>query len=135
MRITPGYRHGFSLIEVTLAMGIAAFSLVAMLSLFSIGLDSSRKSASDTVIPRIVSQILSESSGASAPAVDETRTFYFTEGGERTGGNSPYVYACELRAVAPDPNALPDVSDHLVLLNLQITSSTEDLHLQATAVR
>ncbi len=59
----------------------------------------------------------------------------FTGREERTGSSPPHIYTCELTAEAPDPAALPDVSDRLILLNLQISSPSGNLRLQVTAVR
>jgi len=47
----------FALIEVSLALGITGFALVAILGLLPIGLDSNRNSAAQTVAANIATQI------------------------------------------------------------------------------
>jgi uncharacterized protein (TIGR02598 family) len=54
------HRHGFSLVEVTVAMGIVATVLVALLALLPYGMDSIREAKSTQVQSRIANEILSE---------------------------------------------------------------------------
>jgi Tfp pilus assembly protein PilV len=49
---------GFSLVEVSLAMGIVTFALVAILGLLSVGLDAGRASADDTAVAGMSRQVL-----------------------------------------------------------------------------
>lgn len=58
---TPRPRsHGFSLVEVTVAMGIVATVLVALLALLPYGMDSIREAKSTQVQARIANEIMSE---------------------------------------------------------------------------
>lgn len=58
----PLARHhlGFSLVEVTVAMGIVATVLVALLALLPYGMDSIREAKSTQVQARIANEIISE---------------------------------------------------------------------------
>jgi uncharacterized protein (TIGR02598 family) len=51
---------GFSLVEVVLAVGVAAFVLVAITGLLSVSLNSARESATDTLIVSMASRALSD---------------------------------------------------------------------------
>ena len=53
-------RQGFSLVEVTVAMGIVATVLVALLALLPYGMDSIREAKSTQVQARIANEIISE---------------------------------------------------------------------------
>ncbi|MFN0129048.1 MAG: Verru_Chthon cassette protein B [Verrucomicrobiales bacterium] len=54
------HRRGFSLVEVTVAMGIVATVLVALLALLPYGMDSIREAKSTQVQARIANEIISE---------------------------------------------------------------------------
>jgi uncharacterized protein (TIGR02598 family) len=51
---------GFSLIEVTLALGVMAFAVVAIMGLLAIGLTSSQRSTSTTAAARLAAEVQSE---------------------------------------------------------------------------
>lgn len=51
------FRRGFSLVEVTLAMGILAFSMLTVLGLMPVGLSTMRRAMDSTVETQIVRQI------------------------------------------------------------------------------
>jgi uncharacterized protein (TIGR02598 family) len=53
-------RSGFSLIEVTLALGIMAFAAVAIMGLLPIGLTASQRSTSTTAAARLAAEVQSE---------------------------------------------------------------------------
>lgn len=99
---------GFSLVEVTLALGIVAFCLVSLLGLFAVGLESSRHSGRDTALSEVAARLINEWSrpGASLPSsgfVDHDGEVNSSEG----------IYAYEI-VIAPVTSAtvLP-VSDNL----------------------
>lgn len=48
MRRTESTSHGFSLMEVTTALGVISFALIALLGVFPLGLENSRVSVSET---------------------------------------------------------------------------------------
>ncbi|HEX4086983.1 MAG TPA: hypothetical protein VHY22_18855 [Chthoniobacteraceae bacterium] len=51
---------GFSLVEIALALGIAAFALVAITGLVSICLNTEAKSQDDTVIAAMITQVMAD---------------------------------------------------------------------------
>lgn len=53
-------QHGFSLVEVTIAMGIVATVLIALLALLPYGMDNVREAKSTQVQARIANEIIGE---------------------------------------------------------------------------
>jgi len=78
---------GFSLVEVTLAVGIMAFSLLAILGLLSMGMQGSRESGEDTVLALAARQVATWGRAQpfatlAALAEEEAQaTFFFDEHG------------------------------------------------------
>jgi uncharacterized protein (TIGR02598 family) len=97
MKIHP-YRHlAFSLVEVVLALGIASISMVSILGLLPVGLNSSRSSTAQTgamnLITAIAADIRATSSTASvsprysiSTGNTASQTFYFDEQDNITTG-------------------------------------------------
>jgi hypothetical protein len=65
-------RAGFSLIEVTIALGIAAFCLITVFGLLPIGLDSSQNAAEQTTVSGIATAISADLH--STPLISSTGT-------------------------------------------------------------
>jgi type II secretory pathway pseudopilin PulG len=65
-------RTGFSLIEVTIALGIAAFCLITVFGLLPIGLDSSQNAAEQTVVSGIATAVSADLH--STPLISSTGT-------------------------------------------------------------
>ncbi len=61
-------RGGFSLIEVTIAMGVVAFTLVALIGLLSSGLKVAQQAKTELLAAQVASSILAER--RSAPTAD-----------------------------------------------------------------
>jgi len=58
--MTARFRSGFSLVEVTLALGIAAFCLLAVFGLLPIGLKTQQSAIEQTAATRIISAAASD---------------------------------------------------------------------------
>ena len=58
--MTARSRSGFSLVEVTLALGVAAFCLLAVFGLLPIGLKTQQTAIEQTAATRIVSAVVSD---------------------------------------------------------------------------
>ena len=54
------FRSGFSLVEVTLALGIAAFCLIAVFGLMPIGVQTNRNATSQTAATNIMAAVVSD---------------------------------------------------------------------------
>ncbi len=121
-RITP---FGFSLVEVAIAIGLISFSLIAIIGLFSIGLNNSRESADDTNLALMIRQANAWSRSESFASLSTTTNvlFYDAMGGlirnpdgtpastaAIAGANA--IYSCTIKPVASG------VSSNLVYLQL-----------------
>jgi len=100
---------GFSLVEITLALGVAAFCLVAVFGLMPVGLKTQQAGANQTKANAIISEIVADlradvrlppgqaskegTSGLGLSGHWAARatpdTLYFTSDGKQTGGVSP----------------------------------------------
>lgn len=87
--------QAFSLVEIVLALGIVSFCLVALMGLFSVGLNASKQAADDTTIASMTAQILGEVCGQTN--IPTGKTYYFDRHGQQEGDLSdPAVfYRCE----------------------------------------
>jgi len=60
MKLRGSLSAGFSLVEVTLALGIAAFCLIAVLGLVPVGVQTNRNATSQTTATNILSSVVSD---------------------------------------------------------------------------
>jgi uncharacterized protein (TIGR02598 family) len=96
----PSPASGFSLIEVTLAIGIAAFCLLAVMGLIPIAVQTSRNATSQTAANGIIASVIADmraTTSATSPQYVITfgtaKTLYFDGVGQFTtslGANSRY---------------------------------------------
>lgn len=92
-------RRAFSLIEVTLAIGLVSFCMVPILALLPVGLKEVRGSVVQSGIASIGQQLRTELLGMSFSSTNPNsvqnlpnQTFYFTERGVRTTDVAPDVF-------------------------------------------
>jgi len=115
----------FSLVEVTLALGVAAFCLVTVAGLLSVGLQTNQRSTSQTVATNIITAVvtdlrnstkvaLGQSPSGSSPQfqipVSGTATIYFDGSGYKTTLAStqfPAVYRLKVTTSNSNPTAAP----------------------------
>jgi hypothetical protein len=98
----PSRPDAFSLIEVTLALGIAAFCLLTVFGLLPIGLNTTQSAIEQTTVSGIATEIAADlhgtpvAGGTSAflglvipiPGYGQTQqTIYFSQDGQPTGGD------------------------------------------------
>jgi prepilin-type N-terminal cleavage/methylation domain-containing protein len=60
MKHTPKTRRGFSLVEVTLALGVAAVCLVTIFGLLPVGLQTNRNATQETASSDIVGAVIAD---------------------------------------------------------------------------
>jgi len=106
----------FSLIEVTLALGIAAFCLVAVLGLMPVGVQTNRNATSQTAATSILSNVIADMRATPTSATTSIqygiefgagKTLYFDGSGQFTislGADSRY------RLVVSFPTSPADLS-------------------------
>lgn len=93
----------FSLIEVVLALGIAAFTLTAILGLCSVGLSSNKASTDDTVLSAIATEVMGELRAESF-FEDQSNIYLLhgrTEKAEVVAGTAPAAIALDERFYDP----------------------------------
>src|SRR5437660_1415580 len=56
----PDFPAGFSLVEVTLALGVAAFCLIALLGLLPLGMQTNQSAVSQTAAASILSSLVAD---------------------------------------------------------------------------
>lgn len=101
-RLKVMWPRGFSLIEVTIALSVAAFCLLAILGLLQTGITSQRATVEQTAATGIASMIFSDLSAggtnttarfgiALSNSAGNVQTLYFDDGGKTTGtiGSAP----------------------------------------------
>jgi uncharacterized protein (TIGR02598 family) len=92
--------HGFSLIEVTLAIGVIAFALIAVLGLMPLGIQSSRDAGDDTRTSAIAQDVFNRmqgvlnayvvsNNGALPTTAQSGVTFYYDVDGRYLNGATP----------------------------------------------
>ena len=79
-------RLGFSLVEVTLALGIAAFCLIALFGLIPVGVQTNRNATSQTAATNIAAAVVADL--RATPTTSTTSTQY----GITFGTNPPPFY-------------------------------------------
>jgi uncharacterized protein (TIGR02598 family) len=102
--MSKGIHHsaGFSLVEVTLALGVAAFCLIALVGLLPLGLQTNQSSISQTAAASLLSSVVADL--RATPKTSLTSQQY-----DITFGTAKVLFFDgEGRAVTPtDPNASP----------------------------
>jgi uncharacterized protein (TIGR02598 family) len=98
----PDFPRGFSLVEVTLALGIAAFCLITLLGLLPLGMETNQSAVSQTAAASVLSSVVADLR-ATAKASPTSPQY------DITFGIAKLLYVDDQgRAVTPtDPNAAP----------------------------
>ena len=109
---SPRRKRAFSLVEVTISLGILSFALAGITGLLSGSWSINRAAANDNALTQITRNIVENLRGQSMDDLlawssgDESqRTFYFSEAGsplDGSGGSSPKtaLYRCVVQADA-----------------------------------
>jgi len=109
-RARPGRQGGFSLVEVTIAVGLFAFVMLPIIGLMSTGLGTMRRAMDDTVLAGIAREIVAEAQRENWNnlARFDGETFYYTDEGVRAAteeeANGGFVAQV---ALANPPSLLP----------------------------
>jgi uncharacterized protein (TIGR02598 family) len=100
MRPLKFTRAAFSLVEVTLALGVAAFCLIAVFGLMPVGVLANRNATSQTAATNIIASVIADmraTTSSTSPQYGITfgtaKTLYFDSVGQFTtslGANSRY---------------------------------------------
>src|SRR5436309_8145254 len=60
MKHRPAVYAGFSLVEIVLALGVAAFALIAVMGMLPVGLKTQQASTSQTKANGVISQVIDD---------------------------------------------------------------------------
>ena len=105
--------RGFSLVEVTLALGIITFGLVAVMGLLPTGLKLTKQSADEVAAVNIMTGISASllQKAASTGSLPSNDTNYFdADGVLTTRASATYAAKWDVRSSSVPPNALITVS-------------------------
>lgn len=95
-------RPGFSLVEVVLALGILAFSLVAIIGLMDVGLKASRSAQVDTLESGAARSLVSALRTNDLTTFSGT-TIWLNYDGTPNASSNGAVYQCVVSTNAPPP--------------------------------
>jgi uncharacterized protein (TIGR02598 family) len=90
-------RNGFTFVEVTIAIAILAFSLIALIGLLGIGLSGEKSSAEDTRFAGMADYVIAternntNSTFATASAANYSSTYYFDLLGNTNSQSAAYA--------------------------------------------
>ncbi len=115
-------QKGFSLVEVTLALGVVAFSLVSILGVLPVGLTNLRTAIDTSVETQIFNQVASEVALMSYTEIDDyvqTSPLYYDDNGRRVDSGAAASYRADLTLATPNYPGMPTGID-ANLTNLQV---------------
>ncbi len=120
---------GFSLVEVTIALGVAAFALAAIVGLLSATLKNSKSALDDTLVAEMAGDLINTMRKQTFTTIPTTTPVYFDIGGKRvnelstagailsmdesTARSNGAVYACTPSVTADTATANSDGSANL----------------------
>ena len=121
--------HAFSLIEVTLALGLCSFAIVGVFGLLAVSMNSTRSSASDTTLAAMVGEVQADLRGRAFPDVENglsaaSLVYYFNGDGTRLPSrDATTVYECRIRGQA-DPDTA-GTKNNLLRLRLEFSRQAD----------
>jgi uncharacterized protein (TIGR02598 family) len=139
--------HGFSLVEIVLAIGIISFSLIAVLGLISVGVHSGKSALDESLISAMSRQVVGSLrqqyftnntlfTGLETSGTTTLKTVYFNASGvvvdSTASGFDRPIYQCVVTAVSgtdllgPAPKAtlsIPCLLDLTLTFNWPVTDS------------
>ncbi len=117
----------FSLVEVTLALGLVSFAVLAVMGLLPVGLSNLRQSMDQTVEAQIVQSIAAQSVVAQFPALASGNQ-YFDDQGMPTDAGPDALYTATVTVIPPTyPGSenSTDIGNSLATVRIQLDSPKE----------
>lgn len=121
-------RTGFSLVEVTIAIGVMAVALVPVVSLLPIGLDSYRRAVEASVGTQIVQRVVSDLQQSNFSTITSTDgmvkqfplRYFDDQGSEKPGlSDEGVIYQVAYGTLTPAP-LVGDDANHLAQVTIDI---------------
>lgn len=116
--------RGFSLVEVTLALGLVSYVLLGLLGLMVVGLNSSRESTVETALSQIALHVSStyDGSGMSGGALTYEKAYSYA-GTPLSSPTDPGKYFTAKVEATPSEGVIPNGTKNLHLIKVSITSA------------
>jgi uncharacterized protein (TIGR02598 family) len=114
--------HGFSLIEVTLALGIFAFAMIPIIGLVSSGMKSLRGSMDDAVRGEIVRKVVAEAGRVpytNLSSFDGTNFYFDDEGVQQASSNAQTIFVAS-NSIANPPDLVASDTNIAQLLRVTV---------------
>ena len=114
--------HGFSLIEVTIALGIFAFAMIPIIGLVSSGMKSLRGSMDDAVRGEIVRKVVAEAGRVpytNLSSFNGTNFYFDDEGVQQASSNAQTIFVAS-NSIADPPSLVTTDPDIAQLLRVTV---------------
>lgn len=147
LRRLRGGKQGFSLVEVTIALGVTAFALVALFGMLPTGLNLFRSSMDTSIKSQIVQELNSEALLADfTDLIELSKTDpqlrYFDDNGKdvtEIGGESASIYTAQVKVIVPDAQTFsrdnaPPTGDSAALVRVQVHVARNPSHQSPDAL-
>ncbi len=109
-------KSAFSLVEVTIALALISYSLVALLALFVVGLNASKESSRETAFSQIAMHAASTYSGTGATATNN-----YTFEGRPTIATDPEKFFTV--TYTSNSNTISNISTNFQLITIKVVGS------------
>ena len=116
------FPHGFSLIEVTIALGVFAFAMIPIIGLVSSGMKSLRGSMDEGVRGEIVRKVVAEAGRVpytNLSSFNGTNFYFDDEGVQQASSNAQTIFVAS-NSVAPPPSLITTNTDIAQLLKVTV---------------
>lgn len=120
----PNFNSAFSLVEITLAVGIVAFAFVSVFSLVPIGLDVLRVALDTSVRSQIVQRLVSEAQQTDFDVLqrnEQTLRYFDDEGTESSAVESIYTALLSVKPASESPSAA--ASPNLLTVTVKVAKN------------
>jgi uncharacterized protein (TIGR02598 family) len=114
--------HGFSLIEVTIALGVFAFAMIPIIGLVSSGMKSLRGSMDDGVRGEIVRKVVAEAGRVpytNLSSFNGTNFYFDDEGVQQASSNAQTIFVAS-NSIVPPPSLVTTNTDIAQLLRVTV---------------
>jgi len=136
----PRVIRGFSLVEISLALGVVSFALVGILGLLPVALSTFRRAIDSTVSAQIADRIANEAAQTGFDQLADRAYYFDDQGGSVQAAAAGRVYTANLTVIRP--SVLPGVGNgttDLATLTVRVRSLggdsvwTSSTHVARTA--
>ncbi len=122
-----GENSAFSLVEITMALGIVAFGLISVVGLMPIGLTTLRQTVETSVSTQITQVVINEVQQADYKSLPATQLYYFDDQGNllKSGSDPLKIYDVRLQITKGTtiPGSLGTSSENLATLSITISQA------------